>query len=445
VAAGAVTQPETRDINPGRYMFKSFFGKALETVAEHAVKILLTSYGVVFLAFAKRSALGVRNYLVADHALAGWLIFLFGLASTFSVAEIFRWIARRLLARREHSEKYLEFGGYRWEVSSEFLFGGYKHSSEECSPGLIRQFFKGPLCKDCLAECFRFDPSTIVGIDKTTSVVNPCPVCGEHSFSGTETGAGSADILRANAFRHAQASIRKRESAAKILNLPRRNSQKTRRKIDYSQDSANLFFYNRMCAAFAGQRGVIEASGEDAVNRLSLLLEMPVADRGNGPIWKIIGGISTPIRNFKSLSNNKILIDEDEYIVRKLIAYRRDNDYWHERELVYVEYAADKPTGLYSMVGDEEAYAIFDGHNITREQFDDGAMFQDGRSIRISNAEPRCRHLAPGAFMLASSDSALATGRIEGDLAHHLEKIRAGQLSFNEFARMVDRIQTTKF
>lgn len=182
-------------------------------------------------------------------------------------------------------------------------------------------------------------------------------------------------------------------------------------------DSPNPFFEYRFGKAFPGVRGVKAFDNpKECVDRLEILLRNPLNRNKKNmtdPIWWLRGSSSNEISSFERLDSVSFLMDEKQLSVKKMIVCSSSSYY---KKFVYVETNPEEPTGLYEEMTQEqidywvekigscfEEYAIFDGHLITRAEYDDGAAVIDGKVIDIGHqAHIRIRYLTPYNFIICA-------------------------------------------
>ena len=198
--------------------------------------------------------------------------------------------------------------------------------------------------------------------------------------------------------------------------------------------ATTVFFRERMCDAFPGVRGLVEYTKVKDIKRaLSSLMSSPISfqycqdselrEYCRQPIWWFERGSASAITEFKHIRGRRFLIESDEYVIKRIVAYSDSARYYSN--FVYVETVADKPIGLYKKHTKEyieechkegvdltEEYAVYSSFPfikkyITRNEFDDGCFSFLGKTIRLNGkAHLRCRHLVPYNFIIAAKFSA---------------------------------------
>lgn len=218
--------------------------------------------------------------------------------------------------------------------------------------------------------------------------------------------------------------------------------------------SPAVFWDQRISSAFPGIRGIrfFNAKNE-IITRLCTLLKTPlkfVSNIGdntvNSPLWWWRGGSDLYIENFSQLDENHCLMDIYELNVDKIAVYR-GRSYWSS--FVYVETEPDKQTDLYHIDDDTiqehiktfgyswEEYAKFNGTYISRESYDDGAAFIDGKIYDTSGAELRVRYLSKYNFIIAPQFSPFNSVELDKKLEDLLNQILLGQNLFDEICLLV--------
>lgn len=201
---------------------------------------------------------------------------------------------------------------------------------------------------------------------------------------------------------------------------------------DAITEQSTVFFKRRICAAFPGERGLVEYKDQRQIRKaLSTLFKAPLKfDKAIGydcrtdPIWWFRGGSAMNIDKYKYLGKGRYLLALDELKIRRLIAYIDSGRYYSN--YVYVEFDGDKPTNLSrdyytpEKIKDlqkdipqvTEEYAVFKPwwffkKEITKQEEDDGHTMILGRIIGLkSRYECRIRSLTPYNYIIAAKQSA---------------------------------------
>lgn len=223
--------------------------------------------------------------------------------------------------------------------------------------------------------------------------------------------------------------------------------------------SEQLFSW-RLSDAFPGRRGLIVIDDpKEAIDRLDILLRAPLVQRHQNPdgsvgeshpLWWFRGPINMFIDGYRRIADEKCIIGWDELKVTKVAAYRTTaSPLW---EFVYVEAAAELPTGIYTYEPgyvekqrDEcevgyffsEEYAIWNGRPIRREEYDDGAALIDGKPVRISNAEVRVRFLTPYNFIVCGGRHVSNDVAVDWEIARVLDAILRGEQYVDDLVTFV--------
>lgn len=100
-------------------------------------------------------------------------------------------------------------------------------------------------------------------------------------------------------------------------------------------EESTVFFARRMAEAFPGVRGVCEFSDRKEINkRLSILLQAPLKfeqglDRADtDPVWFFRAGAAEDIKSFLRIGNNKVLMNTDELLIKRIVVYRDSGRYY---------------------------------------------------------------------------------------------------------------------
>lgn len=177
------------------------------------------------------------------------------------------------------------------------------------------------------------------------------------------------------------------------------------------------FFDYRFGKAFPGVRGLKEFNdSEECIERLEILLQQPLNKNKmnmSDPIWWLRGSSNNEIPSFERLDKTRILIDDKQLDVKKVIVYASPTYY---KKFVYVETKPEEATGLYEKPSKEqidywvehigsyfEEYAVYKDKLIKRTEYDDGAAIIDGKVVDLENrAKIRTRYLTPYNFLICA-------------------------------------------
>lgn len=180
------------------------------------------------------------------------------------------------------------------------------------------------------------------------------------------------------------------------------------------------FFLRRIQDAFPGVRELTWFNNPiDIINRLGILLRWPLEfypinqygkiSGFEGPeelLWWFRGGSQLAIETFKKLADDKCLIGSKELKVSKLAVCLNSND---KKTFIYLQVHGEESVfsqNSNKRNGETEEYAIFDGHIITREEYDDGSALINGKVVSTDGrAKLRYRHLKPYNFIICSKSS----------------------------------------
>lgn len=222
-------------------------------------------------------------------------------------------------------------------------------------------------------------------------------------------------------------------------------------------EESTVFFARRMAEAFPGVRGVCEFSDRKEINkRLSILLQAPLKfeqglDRADtDPVWFFRAGAAEDIKSFLRIGNNKVLMNTDELLIKRIVVYRDSGRYYGQ--YVYVEVDADKPCGCYSHNEDtmkymvdkrgyyDEEFAVFKPswylpeRKITRQEYDDGSAMVNGKPMRLhGRAELRLRYLTSYNFILAAKFSPFNCHEFDRTSGEYFKGMLNGTISVKQF------------
>ena len=222
-------------------------------------------------------------------------------------------------------------------------------------------------------------------------------------------------------------------------------------------EESTVFFARRMAEAFPGVRGVCEFSDRKEINkRLSILLQAPLKfeqglDRADtDPVWFFRAGAAKDIQSFLRIGNNKVLMNTDELLIKRIVVYRDSGRYYGQ--YVYVEVEADKPCGCYSHNEDtmkymvekrgyyDEEFAVFKPswylpeRKITRQEYDDGSAMVNGNPMRLHDrAELRLRYLTSYIFIIAAKFSPFNCHEFDRTSGEYFKGMLNGTISVRQF------------
>lgn len=219
-----------------------------------------------------------------------------------------------------------------------------------------------------------------------------------------------------------------------------------------------VFFHYRFTDAFPGfTRGYQEFnSTKDIESRLKVLLQSPLRfDKGEGygidtrPIWWFRGGSALPIERFEILDRKKILLNSDELIIEKLVAYR---GHYYYQDFVYLECKPDKTTGLYKHNELDmknaykeggvyyEEFAIFRKKFISIQDYDDGATIIRGKPVKIVDAKLRSRTLIKYNFIICAKFAPYNSPDFSDKSKGYFMNLLENKISFEDFICWMNKL-----
>jgi len=222
-------------------------------------------------------------------------------------------------------------------------------------------------------------------------------------------------------------------------------------------EESTVFFARRMAVAFPGVRGVCEFSDRKEINKLlSILLQAPLKfeqglDKADtDPVWFFRAGAAEDIKSFLRIGNNKVLMNTDELLIKRIVVYRDSGRYYGQ--YVYVEVEEDKPCGCYSHNDDviksildsqgyyDEEFAVFKPswylpeRKITRQEYDDDSAIVNGKPMRLhGRAMLRLRYLTPYNFILAAKFSPFNSHEFDRTSEKYFKGMLNGSISVKQF------------
>lgn len=229
--------------------------------------------------------------------------------------------------------------------------------------------------------------------------------------------------------------------------------------LNWDVTRPSIIFDGRLRDAFPGLRGTEKFQGEDAINRLEILLRNPLSvdsPRGghNVPFWWFRGSANMFIEGFWRVGPERILLDVYEMHIDHIVVIREFAA--EEKNFVYVQVLPDEPTGLYKYslgwleryLQEQlernygyyvtEEYAVWQDKLIKREEYDDGAAIVNGKPTQTRDANLRVRYLSPYNFVIGGQDHVLnSPGDIDSQATRLLNEILLGSKTIDDFVSFV--------
>lgn len=228
---------------------------------------------------------------------------------------------------------------------------------------------------------------------------------------------------------------------------------------DTIAESSASFFKRRLCAAFPGERGLVEYTDQKRIRKtFSKLLSAPLTfKKGIGydvctdPIWWFRSGRAMEIDKYRYLGNGRYMLGWDELKIRRIVAFIESGRY--NSNYVYVEWDGDEPTGVY---GDyytptrikeiqttlgyaSEEYAQFKPcrfftKKITKQEEDDGYTKRLGRIVDLKKRyECRIRALTHYNYIIAAKQSAFNNAEFDRTSDAMFEGMLNGTITKEQF------------
>lgn len=240
--------------------------------------------------------------------------------------------------------------------------------------------------------------------------------------------------------------------------------------LPYGIGSAELFNW-RMGEAFPGLRGIEEFYGPQAVERLMILMRYPLVTERvksdavttwKNPFWWFRGTSNMHIERFEKIGEDRILMNEYEMTIDKIVAVRCYQS--DERNFVYVEVRADEPVGVYNYEAGEiektlirrlskdlgyyvfEPYGISNKRAITMAEYEDGAAIIDEKPTPIKDAEYRNHYLTKYNFILCGQVHVINQKEYDIQIQIVLDRILLNKEKLERLIEIIDKLpRSTRF
>ena len=273
-------------------------------------------------------------------------------------------------------------------------------------------------------------------VDINEMPIGQMPFDWNHNYVATFRGVNDKDF----------SSVLKTE-LAKIIEL--------RLKPALTQ-STEVFFSSRIAKAFPKLSGfnIIEDPHEIKMH-LDDLFKSPIlfgkatdTEGDREPIWWFRGGSSMPITSYKVLRNGTYVIGCDECRIKRIAVYASSARYYCE--YVYIEMEPlppiDKETYSQEHIDEitsglgycDEEYAVFNGHPISRKEYDNGVAEIDGEHVDVSGkAELRIRHLTSYNIVVCAKFSSINSSAFDRLSGPVMDGILKGTSSVEELHSII--------
>jgi hypothetical protein len=232
--------------------------------------------------------------------------------------------------------------------------------------------------------------------------------------------------------------------------------------LNWEVASTAVIFDGRLRDAFPGLRSIQRLEGDEAIDRLLILLRHPLGVALNKrrvyPFWWFRGRSNSTVREFERLDTDRVLMNNIELQVEYIVAVRAFSA--EDRNFVYVQVLPENPTGLYKYSEGwidgylqerlernwgyyfYEEYGIWKDRFITREEYDDNAAMIDGKPTDIGGAKPRVRYLTPYNFVICGQQHVLNnTGEVDMQTTKLMDEILLGSKTVDDLVDYVDNLQ----
>jgi hypothetical protein len=213
-----------------------------------------------------------------------------------------------------------------------------------------------------------------------------------------------------------------------------------------------VMFSDRFSQAFPGVRGIAWFDDSQVIaERLGILLARPLEFKeGNLAGWWR-GPENLHIDGFEHIEESHFLMGIDELNIRRIAVVNPDLYY---RKFIYVETAADEPTGLYPAGADDvagwirefgyanEEYGLVDEKLlVTRAEYDDGAAIIEGKPVDIrGRVILRARYTSAYNFLIAPFMSPINNKNFDYKLQSYLNRLLQAEDVFDQMCTEVLRL-----
>lgn len=220
----------------------------------------------------------------------------------------------------------------------------------------------------------------------------------------------------------------------------------------FKHGNSCAFFSERFSLAFPGIREPKWFYGQRAIERLSILLDMPLKyslpeNAWIAPISWIRDG-QMPIEQFEKIDDETVLIETKELKIKRIFACPMQN---YKSQFVYLEAHAMPSTGLYpsTVVNHDkilqdfgyvwEEYGLFKGiHPITREEHDDNAAVIMGKPVKLhGESKIRTRYTSPYNMLICATGSTINQAEFDSQLEEYLNSMLEGKECMNELIEAI--------
>ncbi|MES2590024.1 MAG: hypothetical protein V4622_13680 [Bacteroidota bacterium] len=223
--------------------------------------------------------------------------------------------------------------------------------------------------------------------------------------------------------------------------------------------SSTAFFSHRLSEAFPGQRDLQWYEPKEAVNRFKIFFKNPISfkpdqgsyDISSDPVWWFRAGSALNITNFKVISKTKVIIENQELELKKVAVYVSR---FYKKSFIYLEAKAEEPVGIYKYPENHfkkfsedygyytEEYGLLGKKIMTRQEYDDKAMFVNGIRIDASNAELRERCLTDYNMIIAAKNSPFNSNKFDRESGSYFNDILKGQNTIENFIEYLKVFET---
>jgi len=148
-----------------------FIWLVAQKIIDRAAELFLGAFGAYVWLHLRANTQSILEFSRSTHAVKGYSLIVAGAAAAWCAGDYARRVTQWYQTRNLR-HKYVRLLDFKWEISPHFINGGFRSSVDTLSAAFIKDFIKGPLCRNCMSE----SSSTIPGTS-TMQVLPQCPVC----------------------------------------------------------------------------------------------------------------------------------------------------------------------------------------------------------------------------------------------------------------------------
>ena len=213
--------------------------------------------------------------------------------------------------------------------------------------------------------------------------------------------------------------------------------------LDWEYAKKAAILNARLGDAFPGLRDVARYKGEDAVDRLMVLLREPLSISHIKPFYWVRGDFNGHVSKFEKIDSKRVLLnDVDVLNIDYIVAVRKFSAQY--KNFIYIQTMPEEPTGLYndnenlenlkSLFGfSYEKYGVWKDKVIPYAEYEDGSTIIDGKPVSLHGVQLRKRYTSSYNFILCNQDHTFNKAILDTNLSILLNGILNGELSVVSF------------